>query len=136
NQKDEVVRKTALLPVKGAPGEYRAEIHGLPRGHFRVKPEVFELREKDIKTEINFEIGDLAVGEYVHLSLNKDKMKKWANHYAEVYQPGPLVQALEPVSIEEKTRADFEIWNTFYFMILVILLLGAEWQLRKRVRLA
>ncbi len=136
NEKDEVVRKTALLPVKGAPGEYRAEIHGLPRGHFRVKPEVFELREKDIKTEINFEIGDLAVGEYVHLSLNKDKMKKWADHYADVYQPGTLVHALEPVSIEEKTRADFEIWNTFYFMILVILLLGAEWQLRKRARLA
>ncbi len=136
NEKDDVVRKTALLPVKEAPGEYRAELYGLPRGHFRVKPEVFELREKKINTEINFEIGDLAVGEYVHLSLNKDRMKKWADHYTDVYEPESLVQALDPVELKEKTRTDFEIWNTFYLMILVILLLGAEWQLRKRIRLA
>lgn len=136
NEKDEVVRKTSMLPVRDEPGEYRTELHGLPRGRFRVRPQVFELREKEVEAEINFEIGDLAVGEYVDLALDRKRVQKWANHYADVYNPLEIVERIEPVEIREREREDYEIWDTFYFILLVTLLLGTEWQLRKRVRLA
>ncbi|MFO7869835.1 MAG: PA14 domain-containing protein [Kiritimatiellia bacterium] len=136
NASEEVIKQATLLPIPGSGGEYRAELQDLPRGQFTVRPKVFELRDADIDAKIQFTVGDIAAGEYVHLKLRRPQLEKWATDYRPFYDPVDFVDKIESIDLEEEERRDFELWNNLLLPVLAGILLGLEWHYRKQCRLA
>ena len=135
NERNEVVKRNALQAEAGGGGEYTMEVTGLPRGRFTVIPQVFELRDKELKAEVSFTVGDVAAGEYVHLAAQEALLEKWADLYRRFHDPQALLDTIEPIELRDEKRGDYEIWDTFWVLLLVAALLGLEWHFRKTCRL-
>ncbi len=135
DENDERIREAPLLPAAAGAGEYRAEITGLPQGHFTLIPRVFELRDHEVNAALEIEVGDVLTGEYIHLALDRARLEQWADNYQPLTAPLDCLEAIEPIEFTEEHRREFEQPVHALLLMLAAIALGAEWHLRKRCRL-
>jgi hypothetical protein len=130
-----LVRTIPFVYLTDSGGEYRARIRDLDRGKYTVTPHVSELDDTAVTASWNFEVRDLPTSEYVNLSLNEIELRQMSDRYFSFHEAEALIAAIKPVEIRETSRADIEIWDTFWMLAMVAFLLGFEWQMRKRNKL-
>jgi hypothetical protein len=130
-----LVRNLRFVPLESSGGEYRARVAGLPRGEFRIVPRVLELADIQLDVDYRFRVSDLPTNELVDLAQNETALRRFGDAYATVTDASSLLKAIPNVAVTEEYREDFELWDTIYFLLLIVVLLGAEWQLRKVVSL-
>ncbi len=136
NEQNEVVRRLPLHSLPGSGGEYRASIENLPRDRYTIKPRVFELRDKKVEAKARFEVGELATSEYIQLARNEAALRRLTDNVLPWNLADEMVKALKPMVEKHEHREDFPIWNSYYLIVAVTILLGLEWQLRKMCKLA
>ena len=136
DEKETRIREVPLLPAATGAGEYRGELTGLPRGHFTLKPRVFEMRHLEADAELSIDVGDVAAGEYIHLEQDRPRLERWADAWQPVFAPLAALSAIEPVETRDERRREYEQPVHALLLLIAALALGAEWQLRKRCRLA
>ena len=126
-----LVRNLRFVPLDSSGGEYRARIAGLPRGEYRIMPRVLELQDITLDVDYRFRVSDLPTNELVDLAQNATALQRFGDAYAGVTDAASLLEAVPKVAITEEYREDIELWDTIYFLLLIVILLGAEWQFRK-----
>jgi hypothetical protein len=130
-----LVRNLRFVALDGSGGEYRARVSGLPRGEFRIVPRILELADILLDVDYRFRVSDLPTNELIDLAQNETALRRFGDAYASVTDASQLLKAIPNVAVTEEYREDFELWDTIYFLLLIVILLGAEWQLRKVVSL-
>ncbi len=135
DERGEQVRKLPLKELSGGGAAYEATLSGLPEGAYTARPEVFELRGKEVQAEIQFRIGELPTSEYVRLTYDEGALQEVTDHVAPLWKPDALLELLEPVEQENTRREDLELWNHPLYLLLVLALLSTEWGLRRRRRM-
>jgi hypothetical protein len=136
NTESELVRTIPLTHIEKSGGEYRVQVRDLPKGKYRVSPRVQELADRDIFAEVEFEVRDLPTSEYIELALDETQLRGLSENYVPVERIVDIVKEVPRIEIKEEHRDDVEIWNTWLFMLIVTGLLGFEWQMRKKHKLA
>ena len=129
------VKIVPLLHLEGSGGEYRAQIRDLPRGRYRAIPRVSELRDAE-KADVVFDVRDLSTTEYTDLAMDELLLQGLSKRYSRFEKALDMVEDVPEVDSEEEHRADTELWDTFPFLVLIAGLLGFEWVMRKKHKLA
>jgi hypothetical protein len=125
------VKRVKFVYQDNSGGEYRAVIKDLKQGKYKLVPHVFEISHP-IKTTVAFEIKDMPANEYIHLNLDPGSLKRMASCYRHYLNCDDLVNQIERIRIIKEQRTDFELWDSFYLLIIVMALLAVEWHLRKK----
>lgn len=139
-----VLRK--LLSYRGdLPGMYSADLGPLPSGSYRIEldaPSVKPLleQEKAQGVSTDFSVDPSTPVELIELSADRSSLAKLANLtggiVAELDQGQRVLEALgEPVLVSRQIR-QYSLWDSAWMLGAIILLLTAEWLLRKKAGLA
>lgn len=135
NSWGDTVRNVLLQPVPDSGGEYRGEIHDLPRGIYRAIPEVSQLKDVVQNVSFPFKISRRATSEYIELALDETKLRSFSSMYRYFPEADQIVPEIPVIEKVERRREDYEVWDSFYVLIAVAALLGFEWQMRKQQKL-
>jgi len=130
-----LVRNVQFSPLPNSGGEYRTIVKDLPRGKYRVTPEVAELAGEEIHADYPFEVRDIPTSEYVELALDDTELKAVSTAYRPFLQADELVAQIPKIELAEEHRQDFEVWDSFYLLGAVALLLALEWHWRRKMKL-
>lgn len=136
DDEDQLVKRQPLFEIENSGGEYRAEIRGLERGSYRIEPKVRELEGVETTAEVPIEVRDLPTSEYVDLALNMQGLKEASTNAVGFEVSAEVLDRIEKIDITEETRSDIELWDSWWYLLLIALLLSLEWMLRKRCKLA
>lgn len=137
------VRMRRLLRYRvGTAGIYAAEIGTLPEGRYRVTLDAGGIGERAGDTgpiSSQFSVIGAADSETVELAADHGTMKSLASLTGgRVLAPADLPSVsrqLGPARITKVERGQVDIWNSWPLWLLIVLLLTAEWILRKKARL-
>ena len=135
NSWGETVRNVLLQPVPDSGGEYRGEIHDLPRGIYRAIPEVSQLKDIVQNVSFPFRISRRTTSEYVDLALDETQLRSFSSMYRHFPEADQIIPEIPVIEKIERRREDYEVWDSFYVLIAVVALLGFEWQMRKQQKL-
>jgi hypothetical protein len=135
DEEDELVTTLPLIPIKDSGGEYRTTLKDLKRGKYTAIPRVSEFGERKFEGDVSFKVKDLPTSEYVDLTLNDTVLKQMGSEYHPFHLANALLAGVEKADETVVTRKEYEVWDTVYLMMMVAVLLGIEWQIRKRNRL-
>ncbi len=142
NLKVKVSGKSETREITLAPtgqGNYYANIEGLPSGDYSFTAEA-TLNNNVLGTDDGrFSIGEISI-EYLNLKMNEPLLKKIAEiTVGKFYYADNVSSIVDDIRSNRfftersiKKRDDIIIWNLPYLLILVVLLLSAEWFIRKR----
>lgn len=130
-----LVKVVPFIHIENSGGEYRAQIRDLPRGSYRVVPKIQELSSKKTTVEVKFTVRDISTSEYVDMALNDVLLKEVSDKYVPFDRALSLLKSIPKVETTNETRSDTELWDTFYWMLIVAVLLGFEWATRKSLKL-
>ncbi len=137
------VRLRRMLRYRvGTPGIYSAEIGALPEGRYRVTLDTGGIAAGEGEPGVissRLSVVGANDSETVELAADRGLM----NHVASltggrVLGPGDLPSVssqLGPARIIQVERRQVDLWNSWPLWLLIVLLLTAEWILRKKVRL-
>jgi hypothetical protein len=135
DEEEKLVTTLPLIPIKNSGGEYRTTVKDLKRGKYKAIPRVSEFAERKFEGDVSFNVKDLPTSEYVDLTLNDTVLKQMGAEYHPFHLANALLEGVENADETVTTRKEYEIWDTVYLMMMVAVLLGIEWQIRKRSRL-
>jgi len=136
NEAGQMIKQVPLFPIQGGGGEYQADLLDLDRGAYRIVPRVQELQELEVNAEMRLEIRDLPTSEYIDLKLDLAAIEQLTENVRPFDQSLAMLDRLEARDFEETVKLENEIWSSWWYLLLIALLLGAEWALRKRCKLA
>lgn len=135
NEKGELVRKAPLVYIVDSAGDYKISIPPLGEGKYRVRPVIADISRDLSEAEINFEVKQLPTSERLALQLDHQKMSRLCDQVEPLDAFLNLIDNIQPVEETVQNQVDIEIWDSFPFMILISLLLGLEWHVRKKIGL-
>lgn len=132
-------KKVAVVPLKGdnvSNGVYRGRSPKLAGGNYEVRVNVPGLPEKEMKARTEFSVLATASGELGQLHCDEDILRRIAfnsggAYYREEDMDG-LAERLRPLSEGRVVITETSLWNSYWWFVPVMLLLGLEWALRKR----
>lgn len=130
-----MVKNVRFISIPNSGGEYRAKVKGLPKGKYKVIPMVLELAGAEINADYNFQVKDIATSEYIKLALNEKNLNSISNEYQFFPMAGKLVDKIPEINKIEEKKKDYDLWDSFYLMFLVAILLAGEWSIRKKIKL-
>lgn len=90
-------------------------------GLFNITETELEYKDLQMKNELLMQISHNSSGKYYHISEVENFIKKFDEVRKEV--------------VESDESSEIRLWNSGYFLALIILLLATEWFLRKRLNL-
>ena len=138
---DKKLSRFRLSYREGSPGLYVAEIRALPEGRYRLELENSGIRQLESAPSVSaeFSVSAAADTEKVELSADRGFLTSLAGLTAgKVLEPAALdsiTKLLGPAKITSTERRQIDLWNSWPWFLLIVLLLTAEWLLRKKVRL-
>jgi len=140
NAQGERVAQVALTPDASEGGRFTAEVAAdLPPGVYEVGVSVEGVSEADLlaKTLITVRGGDVAVGELADLTANLDLLGQVASstggRVLREHQADELVQLLDGLSFSTEEQTVSKLWQGWPWFSAVVVLLGAELLLRRRM---
>ena len=136
NENGKLIKNIRFSYIPNSAGEYRANIKDLPIGQYKVLPRVQEMPENDgLKAKINFQVRHLPTSEYIELSRNDEFLRRFSDHYEELMEADKIISKVPEININKNERIEYELWDNLWFIGIIAILLGLEWQLRKKNKL-
>jgi hypothetical protein len=126
-----------LTPDDNAGGLFRGRTSGLEPGSYEVAVESVAIAERDAKARTAFKVEALETGELTQLSLNEELLRQMSattgGEYLREENVDRLVELLDPMSQGRVVESDTVLWQSYWWFLPIVLLLTAEWIIRKRV---
>ncbi len=133
-------QKTAtirLLADDNAGGLFRGKTAALEPGNYTVGIESAAIPSNELKARTEFKVEPRETGELVQLSVNEDLLRQMSavsgGRYLREEQMPRLAELLAPMSQGRVIESDTVLWQSFWWFAPVVLLLTAEWIVRKRI---
>ncbi len=142
--KGRLVLRKKMDYVPNSLGNYAADLGSLPGGTYRFELEAPEAKAllaeegaENVSTE--FFVEDAVPAEQVELAANRGLLERLATLTGGVTaEPHRAADALaafgEPV-LRHSERRQWSLWDSWPFLVLIVLVAGTEWYVRKRARL-
>ncbi len=135
---DKGIKRDIVLNSIGN-GRYYTDVEGLGEGEYSFNGEVFKGSLKIGSDAGRFSVGEIVL-EYQNLSMNAQLLRDLAEQSGgKFYMPNNSSNIIKDIKANKKfkersitIRKEFALWNLWWILGLVILLLAAEWALRKR----
>jgi len=136
--KQNTQRYETVLSSLGS-GRYEGSIENLPEGEFTYRATA--LNDRDT---LGTSIGRISIGEqsveFAETKMNKPLLKQMANASGGEYSDAnsfsallqKIIQRTEMKPHELKQTSEFELWNLPSLLIIIVLLFGIEWLIRKQ----
>lgn len=132
-------QKTAELPMasdESSGGTYRARTQPLMPGNYEVRVQVEGLPEAEMKARTQFTVAAKTGGELGLLHCDERMLRQMAFHSGGTYfreeELAGLTEVLRPLSDGRVIESETALWQSYWWFLPIILLLTAEWILRKR----
>ena len=126
-----------LTPEENAGGLFRGRTATLEPGSYEVAVESAAIAERDARARTGFKVEALETGELTQLSLNEDLLRQMSavtgGEYLREENVDRLVDLLAPISEGRVIESDTVLWQSYWWFLPIVLLLTAEWIIRKRV---
>ena len=120
-------------------GSYRVELGQLPPGDYRIEPKVDELTGEETDVVLSFEIIEESSQETLYIRQNQSFLKRLCEEtggqYFDFGEYDKLIEAVHKDIREIKRTEQNELWDTWWMIFAVTILLVIEWCLRKRFNL-
>ena len=136
DDEDQLVKRQPLFHIENSGGEYRAEVRDLERGAYRIEPRVQELDHLEMEAEVRVDVRDLPTSEFIDLGLNMQGLQEISTNAVPFETALNTLDRIEKIDLTEETRSDLELWDTWWYLAIIAMLLSLEWMLRKRCKLA
>ena len=129
------VAKIELTPAEG--GLYRGKTAALEPGSYEVTIESAAVPEGQIKVRTEFKVEASLNIEKTLLSVNEELLRQISltsgGQYFREEQVDQLVKLLEPMTAGNIQESETPLLESWWWFALLVLLLTAEWLIRKRV---
>jgi hypothetical protein len=126
-----------LTPDENTGGLFRGRTAALEPGSYEVGVESAAIAERDARARTGFKVEPLETGELTQLSLNEDLLRQMSaitgGEYLREENIDRLVDLLAPMSQGRVVESDTVLWQSYWWFVPIVLLLTAEWIIRKRV---
>ena len=141
---DQLVLKKKMTYVANSLGMFRADLGQLAPGKYRFELDAPEAKqilagENADKAETKFSVIKTIPDEEIELSADRGLLEKLANLTGGLVAVPPraldTVAAFGPGTLRRSEPRQWSLWDSWPLLILVVLIAGAEWLLRKRARL-
>ena len=138
--KDErIVSTVSLNADPGVPGIYRGRFGSLPEGDYEVSVRASGYSDSALKARSQFVVLPPESGEMTLTAANEPLLSEMAAasggvslREEEMYR---LPELLSPLSHGRVVESDTLIWQSYWWFMTIVILLTAEWLLRKRAGL-
>ena len=124
-----------LQPDPLTPGEYRADWNAPKDGSYVAEVVAFHKGEEAGRDVLTFRRED-GLAEDFHLEQNRELLEKLSEQTGgRYYRPNELARLAEDVSYSEAgitTRETKELWNMPVVLLLILVLRGGDWLLRRK----
>jgi hypothetical protein len=125
-----------LTPDENTGGLFRGRTAALEPGSYEVGVESAAIAERDARARTGFRVEPLETGELTQLSLNEDLLRQMSaitgGEYLREENIDRLVELLAPMSQGRVEEADTVLWQSYWWFVPIVMLLTAEWIIRKR----
>ncbi len=126
-----------LAPDENAGGLFHGRTAALEPGDYEVAVESAAIAERDARARTGFKVAALETGELTQLSLNEDLLRQMSaatgGEYLREENIDRLVELLAPMSRGRVIESDTVLWQSYWWFLPIVILLTAEWIIRKRV---
>lgn len=133
------VAAVSLAADQDLPGVYRGRTLPLNDGEYQVSIRASGYSDSALTARANFAVLKIDSGEMTESSINEALLKQMASDSAGVYlreeEMARLPELLEPLSNGRIVESETLLWQSYWWFAPMILLLTAEWILRKRAGL-
>lgn len=121
------------------PGLYRGNTGALAEGDYEVSVRASGFSQEALKARGRFIVSGAESGELNETACNEDLLKQMAAESGGVYlreeQMAQLSELLSPLSNGRVVESDTVLWQSYWWFSAILILLTAEWFLRKRAGL-
>ena len=129
------VAKIELTPAEG--GLYRGKTAALEAGNYEVTIESAAVPEGQIKVRTEFKVEASQNIERTLLSVNEDLLRQISltsgGQYFREEQVDQIIKLIEPLTAGNVQESETSLLESKWWFALLVLLLTAEWLIRKRV---
>jgi len=136
---NQIVSRIPLEVDDPARGTYRGQTEPLEPGDYSVRIRASEVDPDALQATIPMWVATPDSGELDHLSLDSTTLQNIVTAGGGVYlhesEADRLIDELAPLSTGRIVESDILIWQSFYWFVIVIAMLTAEWWMRKRAGL-
>lgn len=133
-------QRVQLQPVPDSGGLYRGVLQNLGAGIHTVVVKVESPDGDGVSENVQVIAREVAGQEGVELSRDATRLAAMAGagggQYADILEAPQLFKGLSGQGKQRALESSCELWASYPALILVVLLLAAEWLLRKRIGLA
>lgn len=136
-ERDGLPAATILLePDSGGSGVYRGETSKLSDGEYKARVKIDGVLDSLIQATTSFSVGPRSRMEMAQLHCNEGLLREIARESGGKYFPEEkidlLISQLEPLSRGTIMEKQIALWNSYWWFVPIILLLGVEWFFRKK----
>ena len=128
-----------LTPVPDYPGVYQGQISGLPPEEYQFSVLAPGYQLGMLNHQIKFTVTGEANKEMLDLTCNENWLQQLCDATGGVYvhqtEPQPLSEAILERTAGKYVESDFLLWQSYFWFLPLVALLGWEWWLRKKVGL-
>lgn len=125
-----------LAPDENAGGLLRGRTNALEPGNYEVGVEAAAIPSGELRARTSFKVEPRPTGELVQLNANEDLLRQISELSGGAYlreeEIDRLADLLAPMSQGRIVESDTVLWQSYWWFLPIILLLTAEWILRKR----
>ncbi len=136
---DEVVARVPLQADNASRGTYRGSTGPLQLGDYSVRIRASGIDESALRATTPLWVEEVDSGEFDRIGLDSSTLQQMAETGGGVYRHESeaelILDELVPLSRGQIVESDILVWQSFYWFILVMVLLTTEWWIRKRVGL-
>jgi hypothetical protein len=135
---DGAARRHKLAFVPDSAGLYEARVDGLPEGDYTVELETNAKLEGKLPAGAFAVVSSLAA-EMVELAPDTGLLNRLATATGgELLEPARIQEAAThfgPPSLVQEERRQYDLWNSWFLLLAITAVAGAEWALRKKASL-
>lgn len=132
-------RSVQLVPVDDYPGVYQGMVTQLPAGSYRFSIQVPGYQPGMLETSAQFSVQGTQDRELVDLTCNQEWLKQLCEstggQYVAIADAGSLTEQISGSSRGKFVESDILLWQSYWWFLPMVSLLGWEWWLRKKVGL-
>ena len=138
-ENDRIVATASLKDDPNVPGTYLGATEPLPAGDYEVTVRASGYTEEALPARTEFTVNAPAIGELSQTAANEELLEQVAlasgGTALREEQIGQLPNLLKPLSSGRVVESETLLWQSYWWFVAILLLLTAEWILRKRTGL-
>ncbi len=138
-KQDQIVARIPLAADDPARGTYRGRTGPLALGDYSLRIRASGIDPNVLRATTPIWVETRDTGELDRVSLDSPLLQQIAANGGGVYfhesEADRMIDQLEPLSTGRIVESDILIWQSFYWFVIVIAMLTAEWWIRKRLGL-